>query len=158
MPTGLFALALGAFGIGLTEFGIVGLLPQIATEYGTTEQVSGYLVSGYAISVAVGAIFLTAIMIRMERRLTLILLSGLFIIGNLISAMSASYETLLFGRIIAALCHGSFFSVGAVVASDMVAKDKKGAAIALMFSGLTVSNIVGVPLGTFIGLELCSTN
>ncbi|EQC1556187.1 MFS transporter [Citrobacter amalonaticus] len=154
MPTGLFALALGAFGIGLTEFGIVGLLPQIATEYGTTEQVSGYLVSGYAISVAVGAIFLTAIMIRMERRLTLILLSGLFIIGNLISAMSASYETLLFGRIIAALCHGSFFSVGAVVASDMVAKDKKGAAIALMFSGLTVSNIVGVPLGTFIGLEL----
>lgn len=154
MPTGLFALALGAFGIGLTEFGIVGLLPQIATEYGTTEQVSGYLVSGYAISVAVGAIFLTAIMIRMERRLTLILLSGLFIIGNLISAMSASYETLLFGRIIAALCHGSFFSVGAVVASDMVAKDKKGAAIALIFSGLTVSNIVGVPLGTFIGLEL----
>lgn len=154
MPTGLFALALGAFGIGLTEFGIVGLLPQIATEYGTTEQVAGYLVSGYAISVAVGAIFLTAIMIRMERRLTLILLSGLFIIGNLISAMSASYETLLFGRIIAALCHGSFFSVGAVVASDMVAKDKKGAAIALMFSGLTVSNIVGVPLGTFIGLEL----
>ncbi|EHR8838595.1 MFS transporter [Shigella flexneri] len=154
MPTGLFALALGAFGIGLTEFGIVGLLPQIATEYGTTEQVAGYLVSGYAISVALGAIFLTAIMIRMERRLTLILLSGLFIIGNLISAMSASYETLLFGRIIAALCHGSFFSVGAVVASDMVAKDKKGAAIALMFSGLTVSNIVGVPLGTFIGLEL----
>lgn len=154
MPTGLFALALGAFGIGLTEFGIVGLLPQIATELNLTEQVAGYLVSGYAISVAIGAILLTAVMIRMERRLTLLLLSCLFIIGNLISALSMSYETLLFGRIVAALCHGAFFSVGAVVASDMVAADKKGAAISLMFAGLTVSNIVGVPLGTFVGLEL----
>jgi Arabinose efflux permease len=154
MPTGLLALALGAFGIGLTEFGIVGLLPQIAAEFSITEQVAGYLVSGYAISVAVGAILLTAIMIRMERRLTLLLLTGLFIVGNLISALSVSYETLLFGRIVAALCHGAFFSVGAVVASDMVANDKKGAAISLMFAGLTVSNIVGVPLGTFVGLEL----
>lgn len=154
MPTGLFALALGAFGIGLTEFGIVGLLPQVAAEFNITEQVAGYLVSGYAISVAVGAILLTSLMIRMERRLTLLLLSGLFIIGNLISALSVSYETLLFGRIIAALCHGAFFSVGAVVASDMVDKNKKGAAISLMFAGLTVSNIVGVPLGTFVGLEL----
>ena len=154
MPTGLFALALGAFGIGLTEFGIVGLLPQIAEEFNVSEQVAGYLVSGYAISVAIGAILLTSIMIRMERRLTLLLLSGLFIIGNLISAMSGSYESLLFGRIVAALCHGAFFSVGAVVASDMVAANKKGSAISLMFAGLTVSNIVGVPLGTFVGLEL----
>ncbi|MBU4683192.1 MULTISPECIES: MFS transporter [Cedecea] len=154
MPTGLFALALGAFGIGLTEFGIVGLLPQIVAEFNISEQVAGYLVSGYAISVAVGAIALTSIMIRMERRLTLLLLTALFIVGNLISAMSTSYETLLFGRIVAALCHGAFFSVGAVVASDMVAGDKKGAAISLMFAGLTVSNIVGVPLGTFVGLEL----
>lgn len=103
MPTGLFALALGAFGIGLTEFGIVGLLPQIAAEFNVTEQVAGYLVSGYAISVAIGAILLTAVMIRMERRLTLLLLSGLFIVGNLISALSTSYETLLLGRIVAAL-------------------------------------------------------
>lgn len=154
MPTGLFALALGAFGIGLTEFGIVGLLPQIVAEFNISEQVAGYLVSGYAVSVAVGAIALTSIMIRMERRLTLLLLTALFIVGNLISAMSTSYETLLFGRIVAALCHGAFFSVGAVVASDMVAGDKKGAAISLMFAGLTVSNIVGVPLGTFVGLEL----
>ncbi|CDG22594.1 MFS transporter, arabinose efflux permease [Xenorhabdus poinarii G6] len=154
MPTGLFALALGAFGIGLTEFGIVGLLPQIVAEFNISEQVAGYLVSGYAISVAIGAILLTSIMIRMERRLTLLLLTALFIIGNLISAMSVSYESLLFGRIVAALCHGAFFSIGAVVASDMVAANKKGAAISLMFAGLTVSNIVGVPLGTFIGLEL----
>lgn len=154
MPTGLFALALGAFGIGLTEFGIVGLLPQIAEEFAISEQMAGYLVSGYAISVAIGAIFLTAIMTRMERRLTLLILSGLFIVGNLISAVSVSYETLLFGRIVAALCHGAFFSIGAVVASDMVANDKKGAAIALMFAGLTVSNVLGVPLGTFVGLEM----
>lgn len=154
MPTGLFALALGAFGIGLTEFGIVGLLPQVAAEFNISEQVAGYLVSGYAISVAVGAILLTSIMIRMERRLTLLLLSGLFIVGNLISAMSGSYETLLIGRIVAALCHGAFFSVGAVVASDMVAEDKKGAAISLMFAGLTVSNVVGVPLGTFVGIAM----
>ncbi|WP_061707674.1 MFS transporter [Pseudenterobacter timonensis] len=154
MPTGLLALALGAFGIGLTEFGIVGLLPQIATEFKVSEQVAGYLFSGYAVSVAVGAIILTALMIRMERRLTLMLLSTLFIIGNLISAMSVSYEMLLFGRIVAALCHGAFFSVGAVVAADMVTDDKKGGAISLMFAGLTVSNIIGVPLGTFVGLEL----
>lgn len=154
MPTGLFALALGAFGIGLTEFGIVGLLPQVASEFNISEQVAGYLVSGYAVSVAIGAVLLTSFMIRMERRLTLMLLSGLFIIGNLISALSISYDTLLFGRIVAALCHGAFFSIGAVVASDMVEGDKKGAAISLMFAGLTVSNIVGVPLGTFVGLEM----
>ena len=154
MPTGLFALALGAFGIGLTEFGIVGLLPQVASEFNISEQVAGYLVSGYAVSVAIGAVMLTSFMIRMERRLTLMLLSGLFIIGNLISALSISYDTLLFGRIVAALCHGAFFSIGAVVASDMVEGDKKGAAISLMFAGLTVSNIVGVPLGTFVGLEM----
>nr|WP_250645299.1 MFS transporter [Acinetobacter larvae] len=126
MPKGLFALALGAFGIGLTEFGIVGLLPKIATDLGISEQVAGYLVSGYAISVAIGAILLTSIMIRIERRLTLLLLSGLFIVGNLISAVSSSYEILLFGRIIAALCHGAFFSIGAVVASEMVLMTKKG--------------------------------
>lgn len=154
MPKGLFALALGAFGIGLTEFGIVGLLPEIATDLGISEQVAGYLVSGYAISVAIGAILLTSIMIRIERRLTLLLLSGLFIVGNLISAMSSSYEILLFGRIIAALCHGAFFSIGAVVASEMVSDDKKGTAISLMFAGLTVSNVIGVPFGTFIGLKL----
>ncbi|MDK9606689.1 MFS transporter [Lelliottia wanjuensis] len=154
MPTGLFALALGAFGIGLTEFGIVGLLPQVAAEFNISEQMAGYLVSGYAVSVAIGAVLLTSLMIHMERRLTLMLLSGLFIIGNLISALSVSYDTLLFGRIVAALCHGAFFSIGAVVASDMVEGDKKGAAISLMFAGLTVSNIVGVPLGTFVGLEM----
>lgn len=153
MSIGLFALALGAFGIGLTEFGIVGLLPQIAREFQITEGVAGYLVSGYALSVAIGAIFLTALLIKMEKRKSLVMLTGLFIVGNLISAMASSYEILLAGRIVAALCHGAFFSIGAVVASDMVAENKKAAAISLMFAGLTVSNVVGVPIGTFVGLE-----
>lgn len=153
MSIGLFALALGAFAIGLTEFGIVGLLPQIAREFQITEGVAGYLVSGYALSVAIGAIFLTALLIKMEKRKSLVMLTELFIVGNLISAMASSYEILLAGRIVAALCHGAFFSIGAVVASDMVAENKKAAAISLMFAGLTVSNVVGVPIGTFVGLE-----
>jgi DHA1 family inner membrane transport protein len=153
MPAGLFALALAAFGIGLTEFGIVGLLPEIAREFSVTEQVAGYLVSVYALSVAVGAILLTAVMIKMEQRLTLNLLSILFIIGNLISAIATDYEILLIGRIVAALCHGAFFSIGAVVASNMVKENKKAGAISLMFAGLTVSNIIGVPVGTFVGIQ-----
>lgn len=153
MSIGLFALALGAFGIGLTEFGIVGLLPQIAREFQVTEGVAGYLVSGYALSVAIGAILLTALLIKMEKRKSLVVLTGLFILGNLISAMASSYEILLAGRIIAALCHGAFFSIGAVVASDMVPENRKAAAISLMFAGLTVSNVIGVPVGTFVGLE-----
>ena len=154
MPIGLLALALGAFGIGLTEFGIVGLLPQIAAGFNITEQTAGYLVSGYALSVAVGAIALTAAMVRLERRSTLLSLMALFIAGNLLSAIATSYEMLMLGRIIAALCHGAFFSVGAVVAAEMVPKNKQASAISLMFAGLTVSNVLGVPLGTFLGLQL----
>lgn len=154
MPIGLFALALAAFGIGLTEFSIVGLLPQIAVGFGITEQTAGYLVSGYALSVAVGAIALTAAMVRIERRSTLLALMGLFIAGNLISALAQSYEMLMLGRVIAALCHGAFFSIGAVVAAEMVPKNKQASAISLMFAGLTVSNVLGVPLGTFLGLQL----
>lgn len=153
MPIGLYALALAAFGIGLTEFGVVGLLPNIASEFSVTESVAGYLVSGYAVSVAVGALIFTSLMVKIERRTSLLLLTILFIIGNVFSALSDSFEALLLGRIIAALCHGAFFSIGAVVASDMVKNDQKGAAIALMFAGLTVSNVIGVPLGTFIGIE-----
>src|SRR5437868_3741227 len=154
MPIGLIALALGAFGIGLTEFGIVGLLPQVTVDFGVTEQVAGYLVSGYALSVAIGALVLTALIARFDRRRALLMLMGLFIAGNLICALASNYETLLMGRIVAALCHGAFFSVGAVVASDMVEVNKKASAISLMFAGLTVSNVLGVPLGTFLGLQL----
>lgn len=154
MPIGLLALALGGFGIGLTEFGIVGLLPQVAASFDITAQVAGYLVSVYAISVAVGAVALTAAISGFNRKKVLLALMVLFIAGNLISAIAPSYEVLMLGRVVAALCHGAFFGVGAVVASDMVAPNKKAGAIALMFGGLTVSNILGVPLGTLLGQQL----
>jgi MFS transporter, DHA1 family, inner membrane transport protein len=150
---GLYALALAAFGIGLTEFGIVGLLPQIASDFNVSEQVAGYLVSGYALSVAIGAVLLTSIINKLERRITLMMLMTLFILGNLLSAIADNYVMLMIGRIVAALCHGAFFSIGAVVAAGIVPSNKQAAAISLMFLGLTVSNIFGVPFGTFLGLE-----
>ncbi|GLW93377.1 MFS transporter [Actinokineospora globicatena] len=154
MPIGLIALALGGFGIGLTEFGIVGLLPEIAREFAVSESAAGYLVSGYALSVALGALLLTAALARFERKTVLVGLMVLFIAGNLVSALAPTYGILLGGRIIAALCHGAFFSVGAVVASEMVAANKRGSAVALMFGGLTAANVLGVPLGTFLGQQL----
>ncbi|WP_018546901.1 MFS transporter [Streptomyces sp. LaPpAH-108] len=154
MPIGLIALALGGFGIGLTEFGIVGLLPEVAGDFHVSGTLAGYLVSVYALSVAVGALGLTAAITRFDRKKILVGLMTLFIAGNLISAIAPNYELLMVGRVVAALCHGAFFSVGAVVASDMVAEDKKGGAIALMFGGLTAANVLGVPLGTFLGQQL----
>jgi len=154
MPIGLIALALGGFGIGLTEFGIVGLLPEVADDFGVSESTAGYLVSVYALSVAVGALALTAAISRFDRKKVLVGLMTLFIAGNLISAVAPSYGLLMVGRVVAALCHGAFFSVGAVVASDMVAENKKGGAIALMFGGLTAANVLGVPLGTFLGQQM----
>ncbi|MEU8774530.1 MFS transporter [Streptomyces sp. NPDC048606] len=154
MPIGLIALALGGFGIGLTEFGIVGLLPEVAADFGVTESVAGYLVSGYALSVAIGAVALTAAIARFDRKKVLLSLMVLFIIGNLISAVAPSYSLLMIGRVVAALCHGAFFGVGAVVAADMVAPNRKAGAISLMFAGLTAANVLGVPLGTFLGQQL----
>ncbi|MEV4461504.1 MFS transporter [Microbispora sp. NPDC049633] len=154
MPVGLLALALGGFGIGLTEFGIVGLLPQIAADLGVSEPVAGHLVSGYALSVAVGAVALTAAVGRFERKKVLLALMLLFIAGNLISALAPGYAVLMVGRIVAALCHGAFFGVGSVVAADLVAPHRRAGAIALMFAGLTVANVVGVPLGTLLGERL----
>ncbi|KRC31723.1 MFS transporter [Oerskovia sp. Root22] len=153
MPLGLLALAVGGFGIGLTEFVIMGLLPEIATEFGVTEAVAGYLISGYALAVAVGAIGLTAAVIRLDRKTVLGSLMILFIAGNLVSALAPTYELLLAGRILAALCHGAFFGIGAVVAADMVAPSKRAGAIAMMFAGLTAANVLGVPFGTFLGQQ-----
>lgn len=154
MPVGLIALALGGFGIGLTEFGIVGLLPEVAADFGVSEQVAGYLVSGYALSVALGALALTAAIARYDRKAVLLGLMGLFVLGNLISAVAPTYSVLLVGRIVAALCHGAFFGVGSVVAADLVAPNKRAGAIALMFGGLTAANVLGVPLGTLLGQQL----
>ncbi|GAA3214215.1 MFS transporter [Oerskovia jenensis] len=153
MPLGLLALAVGGFGIGLTEFVIMGLLPEIAREFGVTEAVAGYLISGYALAVAVGAIGLTAAVIRLDRKTVLGSLMILFIAGNLLSALAPTYELLLGGRILAALCHGAFFGIGAVVAADMVAPAKRAGAIATMFAGLTTANVLGVPFGTFLGQQ-----
>ncbi|MFD0885283.1 MFS transporter, partial [Streptosporangium algeriense] len=148
---GLVALALGGFGIGLTEFGIVGLLPEVAADLAVTEGAAGLLVSGYALSVAVGALVLTAVLARFDRRKALMGLMVLFIIGNLTSAVAPAYEVMLAGRVVAALCHGAFFGVGAVVAADLVEERRKAGAIALMFAGLTVANVLGVPSGTLLG-------
>ncbi len=151
MPVALYALALGGFGIGLTEFVIMGLLPEIAADFGVTETVAGYLISGYALAVAIGAIIFTAVLGRYDRKKSLLFLMVLFIIGNLLSATGPSYELVMLGRIIAALCHGAFFGIGSVVAADLVPVTKRAGAIAFMFAGLTIANVLGVPFGTMLG-------
>ena len=154
MPIGLIALAIGGFGIGLTEFVIAGLLPEVAADFRVSEAAAGWLISGYALSVAVGAVLVTAAVTRVPRKTALIGLMVLFIAGNLISALAPTYGIMLLGRIVAALCHGAFFGIGAVVAGSLVRPEKKAGAIAIMFTGLTLANVLGVPFGTFLGQAL----
>ena len=151
MPIGLIALALGGFGIGLTEFVIMGLLPEVAADFQVSEATAGWLISGYALAVVVGALLLTAAVTRFERKPVLAVLMVLFIAGNLVSAVAPDYLLMMIGRIIAALAHGAFFGIGAVVAASMVAPTKKAGAIAIMFTGLTAANVLGVPFGTMLG-------
>ena len=151
MPLGLIALAIGAFGIGLTEFVIMGLLPDVATDFAVSEAAAGWLISGYALSVVVGALGLTAATVRLPRKPVLVGLLVLFILGNSLTAMASTYEVAMIGRVIAALCHGAFFGIGSVVAADMVPANKKAGAIAIMFTGLTAANVLGVPFGTLLG-------
>ncbi|WP_440711077.1 MFS transporter [Herbiconiux sp. YIM B11900] len=151
MPLGLIALALGGFGIGLTEFVIAGLLPEVAADFGVDEATAGWLISGYALSVAVGAVAVTLAVTRLPRKPVLMGLLVLFIVGNLVSALAPDYGVMLAGRVVAALCHGAFFGIGAVVAASLVAPEKRASAIAVMFTGLTLANVLGVPFGTFIG-------
>ncbi|MGI9822029.1 MFS transporter [Agromyces sp. Marseille-Q5079] len=153
MPIGLLALAIGAFGIGLTEFVIMGLLPDLAADFGVSEAAAGWFISGYALAVVVGALVLTAAATRLPRKPVLMGLLGLFIAGNAISALAPTYEAMMAGRIVAALCHGAFFGIGAVVAADLVAPEKRAGAIAIMFTGLTAANVLGVPFGTFLGQQ-----
>ena len=153
MPLGLLALAIGGFGIGLTEFVIMGLLPEVAADFGVTEAQAGWFISGYALAVVVGALGLTAATIRLPRKPVLMGLLVLFIAGNAISAMAPTYELMMTGRIVAALCHGAFFGIGSVVAASLVGPDRSAGAIAVMFTGLTAANVLGVPLGTFLGQQ-----
>ncbi|MDX3780511.1 MFS transporter [Streptomyces europaeiscabiei] len=151
MPLALLALAIGAFGIGTTEFVIMGVLPEVAGDFGVSIPTAGFLVTGYALGVVFAAPIMTALGTRVSRRRMLMLLMGLFITGNLLSALAPAYSVMLLGRVVASLAHGAFFGIGSVVAAGLVASDRKAGALAMMFSGLTVANVVGVPLGTLIG-------
>ncbi|MFG2292242.1 MFS transporter [Streptomyces sp. NPDC048603] len=154
MPLALLALAIGAFGIGTTEFVIMGLLPEVAADYGVSIPTAGLLVTGYALGVVLGAPLMTVLGTRVPRKRMLMLLMGLFVVGNLLSALAPSLGAMLAGRVVASLAHGAFFGIGAVVAAELVAPEKKAGAIAGMFTGLTVANVVGVPLGTLVGQTL----
>ncbi|KNB49093.1 MFS transporter [Streptomyces caatingaensis] len=151
MPLALLALAIGAFGIGTTEFVTSGLLPEVAEEFGVSVPTAGYLTTGYALGVVVGAPILAIVGSRVSRKKMLISLMGLFTAGNALSAAAPVFGVMLAGRIVASLAHGAFFGIGAIVAAGLVAPRKKAAAISMMFTGLTVSNIVGVPFGTMLG-------
>jgi len=151
MPPALFALTIAAYAIGTTEFVIVGLLPTVATDLGIDLPLAGLIVSVYALGVTFGAPILTALTGRIERKPLLLGLMALFVLGNSAAALSPSYETLLLARVLSAFAHGVFFSVGSTIAADLVAPDRRASAIALMFMGLTVAIVTGVPLGTFIG-------
>jgi len=151
IPIALLALTISAFAIGTTEFVIVGLIPTIAADLQVTLPSAGLLVSLYALGVAVGAPVLTALTGTLPRKLLLLGLMLLFTLGNLVAWQAPGYESLVIARILTGLAHGVFFSIGATIATNLVAKDKAASAIALMFSGLTVALVTGVPLGTFIG-------
>lgn len=151
MPIALFALTLSAFAIGTTEFVIVGLVPTIATDLGVTLPSAGLLVSLYAVGVAIGAPVLTALTGKWNRKHVLLSLMALFVAGNLLAWQAPSYESLIFARILTGLAHGVFFSIGSTIATGLVEKEKEASAIAIMFTGLTVALVTGVPLGTWIG-------
>ncbi len=153
MPRALLALAIGAFGIGTTEFVVMGMLPEVAEGLGVSVPSVGLLISAYAVGVVVGAPTLTALGVRFPPRQTLVGLMVLFVVGNALSAVAPTYETLAAARVLTALAHGSFFGVGAVAARRLVAPERATSAISLMISGLTVANVVGVPLGTFVAQQ-----
>jgi DHA1 family inner membrane transport protein len=153
MPLALYALTAGAFGIGVTEFVIMGLLLQVGADLGVTIATAGLLISGYALGVVVGAPILTMLTGRWPHKMVLIGLMAIFTVGNLGCALAPSYGFLMAARILTALAHGTFFGVGSVVATGLVPADRKASAIAVMFTGLTVANILGVPLGTWLGQQ-----
>ena len=150
----LFALAIGAFAIGTTEFTPMGLLPVIAEGVGADIPKAGMLVTAYAVGVMVGAPIMTLLFSRYGKRSALMALMVIFTVGNLLSALSPNYTTLLLSRLVTSLNHGAFFGIGAVVAASVVPKDKQASAIAAMFMGLTVANIGGVPAATWIGQQI----
>lgn len=151
MPLALLALTIAAFAIGTTEFVIVGLIPTIATDLGVTLPSAGLLVSLYALAVAIGAPVLTALTGKVPRRPLLVGLMVLFTIGNIAAWLAPGYGSLIVARVLTGLAHGVFFSVGSVIATGLVSKEKAASAIATMFGGMTVAFVTGIPLGTWIG-------
>lgn len=151
MPIALLALTLSAFAIGTTEFVIVGLIPTMAADLNVSLPSAGLLVSLYALGVAIGAPVLTALTSKMNRKHVLLAVMGLFVVGNLLAWQAPGYNTLIAARILTGLAHGVFFSIGSTIATGLVSKEKAASAIAIMFTGLTVALVTGVPLGTYIG-------
>lgn len=151
MPLALYALTAGAFGIGVTEFVIMGLLLEVSADLGVTISSAGLLISGYALGVVAGAPLLGAFTGKWPRKTLLMSLMVVFTLGNLACALAPDYWSLMAARVLTAFAHASFFGVGSVVATNLVATDRKASAIAIMFTGLTVANILGVPFGTWLG-------
>ncbi len=153
-PIALWTLVIGAFAIGMTEFVIMGLLPEVAQDVHSTIPQAGQLITGYALGVAVGGPILVVITYKMAQKNLLMLLMLIFCIGNLLATVAENYSFLMASRLITSLAHGSFFGVGAIMAANLVEYSRRASAMALMFTGLTVANILGVPFGTFIGQQL----
>ncbi|MDH1264423.1 MFS transporter [Pseudomonas sp. GD03944] len=150
MPLAIWALAIGAFGIGTTEFVIAGLLPQMAAEFGVTIPQAGYLATSYALGVFVGAPLLIVLGGKVPRKHMLIGLMVLFVLGNLLTAAAPTFTLTLIGRVVTSLAHGAFFGIGSILAAELVAPNKRVSAIAFMFSGLALATLVGVPGGTWL--------
>ncbi|GGO83050.1 MFS transporter [Nonomuraea cavernae] len=150
----LLALSLGGFGIGLTEFVIAGLLTEVSSDLGVTISEAGHLVGAYALAVVPGALIVTPLLMRRPPKYALVLLLAFFIIGNVLSAWSPDFTVMFAGRIIAALAHGGFFGIGAVLAGSLVSPSKQASAVAALFAGLTVANVLGVPAGAFVGQQV----
>jgi DHA1 family inner membrane transport protein len=153
MPIAVYALAAGAFGIGTTEFVIMGLLLQVSADLGVSVPAAGLLISGYALGVFVGAPLLTLATRSLPRKTVLVALLVIFTAGNIACAMAPNYEALMAARVVTSLAHGTFFGVGSVVATGLVSPDRRASAIAMMFTGLTAATLLGVPFGAWLGLD-----
>ena len=153
MPIALLALTAGAFGIGTTEFVIMGLLLQVAADLHVSLATAGLLISGYALGVAIGAPLLTIATRAMPRKTVLLVLMAIFTLGNIACALAPDYATLMAARVVTSLAHGTFFGVGSVVATGLVAPERRASAIAVMFTGLTAATVLGVPAGAWLGLH-----
>lgn len=154
MSLPLVALFLAAFAFGTAEFVIAGILPEVAAGLGVSIPVAGYLISGYAIGIAIGGPLLAVATKKMTRKALILLLGGIFILGQACCALAPSFELLMLARVLVSIVHGTYFGIAAIVAVSIVSPDKRGFAVALILSGLTVSNILGVPGGTAIGNAL----